>query len=344
MAKKNKLNKQQLRRLKHNQSRKLSNKKDGSEAEQGNLGARQSGVVISRFGQHADIENEQGELKRCDLRRNVKSLVAGDNIVWRPFIEAQSGPDGVVEAVEERRSVLTRPDFYDGLKAVAANIDQVMVVSSIKPDLSLQIIDRYLVAVEKMGSEAILVINKMELLSVQEQELLREQMAYYQKIGYQLRFISVKDNVGVDELISEFDQQTSIVVGQSGVGKSSLVNLIRPQTDAEVGEISEGSGLGQHTTTVARLYHLPNQGRLIDSPGIREFALWHMNEQDIFDGFTEFAQYKTCKFRDCKHRSDPKCGITKAVEEGHILQSRLDNYYRIIDSLTDERPSRFNDY
>ncbi|NTS76877.1 small ribosomal subunit biogenesis GTPase RsgA [Catenovulum sp. SM1970] len=341
MAKKKKLNKQQQRRLSANQSRKLSRKNQAPEPESSMLGPALSGLVISRYGQHADIENEQGELKRCDLRRSVRSLVAGDQVVWRELLDGQGGSDGVVEAVEERKSVLTRPDYYDGLKAVAANIEQVVVLSSIKPDLSLQIIDRYLVAVEHMGAQPIIAINKIELLSADELTQVKNDLAYYEQIGYKVYFVSVKDDIGVASLLAELNQQVSIVVGQSGVGKSSLVNILLPETNADVGAISDNSGLGQHTTTVARLYHMPSGGRLIDSPGIREFSLWHLTPEDIFDGFIEFGQYKTCKFRDCKHKDDPKCGIREALERGLISQSRFDNYHRIIESLAQDKPNRF---
>ncbi|WP_111978874.1 small ribosomal subunit biogenesis GTPase RsgA [Algibacillus agarilyticus] len=343
MAKTKKLSKQQLRRLKVNHSRKLAKGGNAPEQNDSNLGASEKAIVISRFGQQADIQNSTGEIKRCDIRRTIKSLVAGDRVVWRSSEEAQSSNDGVIEAVEERETVLSRPDFYDGLKPVAANIEQVIILSSIKPDLSLSIIDRYLIAVEQMGALPIIAINKIELLSVDELVKLKQTMAYYEKLGYPVYLFSVKEETGLKELITHFDDKVSIVVGQSGVGKSSLVNYLLPGLNTIVNDISENSGLGQHTTTVSRLYNLKPSGHLIDSPGIREFSLWHLTEDEVFSGFVEFIDYKTCKYRDCSHINTPNCGIIDAANRGDIMRSRLDNYYRIIESIQEDKPNRFND-
>lgn len=338
MAKKQKLTKQQLRRMKSNRNKKI-NKTEQTQLDTSLLGDSFEGRVISRFGQHADIEDAQGQLRRCDIRRTIDSLVAGDAVICREN-QAESGNQGVIEAVKPRSSLLTRPDFYDGVKPVAANIDQVVILSSIRPELSLHIIDRYLVAVENMGATPVIAINKADLLTDAEKQTLEAELAYYQTIGYQVYWLSVKQAQGLAQIEDVLADKISIVVGQSGVGKSSLVNRLLPETDALTNEISDNSGLGTHTTTVARLYHLPSTGELIDSPGVREFALWHLTEPQIFDGFVEFEQYRhLCKFRDCKHLDDPKCGLRAAVENGDIKASRLEHYHRIIQSVSENKPS-----
>ena len=157
---KNKLSKGQQRRVSANHQRRLS-QRDAPEADDNLFGEAAEGVVISRFGMHADVEDRAGEVHRCNLRRTIRSLVTGDRVVWRP---ALGGGKGIVEAVHERSSVLTRPDYYDGLKPIAANIDQIIIVSAILPELSLNIIDRYLVASETLGIEPLLVLNKTDLL------------------------------------------------------------------------------------------------------------------------------------------------------------------------------------
>ncbi len=326
--------------MRSNRSRKLEQTENNPDnlPDDSNLGPAQHGQVISRYGQHADIEDESGNLIRCDLRRTIGSLVAGDKIIWR---ENLTGGDsqGVVEAVQERSSVLTRPDFYDGVKPVAANIEQVVILSSIKPELSLQIIDRYLVAVETMGAEPVVVINKSDLLPEAEKQKIDQELQYYRDIGYQVHWLSVKAEEGIELIHQILKNRISIVVGQSGVGKSSLVNQLLPDTDAAVGDI-DTIGLGTHTTTVARLYHLSHGGDLIDSPGVREFALWHLSAEQIFDGFIEFAQYSArCKFRDCKHLEDPGCGLRKAVEAGQVKPHRLEHYHKILQSVVENKPA-----
>ena len=135
----------------------------------------------------------------------------------------------------------------------------------------------------------------------------------------------------MDKLTALLADGTSIFVGQSGVGKSSLINHILPEVNAQTGQISETSGLGQHTTTTSRLYHLPQGGNLIDSPGIREFGLWHLQLDQITKGYREFQSYLgTCKFRDCKHLADPECALREAVEQGKIHPLRFENYHRLV--------------
>ena len=152
MAKKKKLTKGQVRRVRSNQQKRLKKQEESIQWDENMLGASKQGLVITRFGQHADIEDlETGEVQRCNLRRGIESLVSGDRVLWREGLESMAGISGVVEAVEPRTSMLTRPDYYDGLKPVAANIDQMVIVSSVLPELSLNIIDRYLVASETLN-------------------------------------------------------------------------------------------------------------------------------------------------------------------------------------------------
>ncbi|MCS4306962.1 ribosome biogenesis GTPase [Rheinheimera pacifica] len=344
MTKKKHLTQRQQQRIADNASKRLrAPKNKGVESvDDSSFAATETGLILSRFGQHADVEDTTGAVVRCNMRRSVASLVTGDRVVWRRALQPTGGIDGVIDAVEERSSLLLRPDFYDGLKPVAANIDLMIIVSAILPTLSLNIIDRYLVAAEITGIKPLLVINKADLLSADEFIATEQQLSLYQQLGYNFLLVSAKSGVGMAQLLRYLHSGTSIFVGQSGVGKSSLMNHLIPDLEALTQEVSANSGLGQHTTTVSRLYHLPDGGDLIDSPGIREFALWHLTAEEVTRGFTEFAPWLgRCKFRDCKHISDPGCAIQHAVEAGDISQERYDSYLKILASMAQDKPNYF---
>lgn len=305
------------------------------------LGETQDGVVVTRYSMHADIEDTQGDIFRCNLRRTLSSVVVGDHVVWRKGHEQLQGISGVVEAVQPRKNELSRPDYYDGLKVMASNIDRIIVVSAVLPALSLNIIDRYLVICENARIPAVIVLNKVDLLSEEDRQWAEAQLDIYNKLGYQTLMISAQTGENMDKLTALLAEGTAIFVGQSGVGKSSLVNHIMPEVKAQTGEVSSTSGLGQHTTTSSRLYHLPQGGNLIDSPGIREFGLWHLEPDQITKGYREFQYFLgTCKFRDCKHLTDPGCALREAVEQGKIHPVRFENYHRLILSRDENKSQR----
>ncbi|MFC6438744.1 small ribosomal subunit biogenesis GTPase RsgA [Bowmanella sp. JS7-9] len=336
MAKRNKLTNRQKRQVSDNLSKRLQ-QSDLPADEQ--LGDAQTGLVIGRFGQHADIETSEGEITRCHIRRNIQDVVCGDRVLFRPGKDS-ANVSGVLEAVEPRKSLLTRPDYYDGVKPVAANIDQIIVVSAVLPVLSLNIIDRYLVASEDVGIPPIILLNKVDLLSDNERNVVEQELQLYRDIGYRVLLLSCKTGEGMAPLLELLDGKCSVFVGQSGVGKSSIVNQLLPDANELTNDVSENSGLGQHTTTAAKLLHLPQGGDLIDSPGVREFALWHLPEERLQNGFIEFRDYLGgCKFRDCKHKNDPGCILREAVERGDIDLRRFDSFHKIRDALQEQRPA-----
>lgn len=332
--------------MRTNQKKKLQSRDAGetTDLQDSMLGPEQQGTIISRFGQHADVETDSGHLARCNIRRNIKSLVTGDKVIVRLALTSESGAsriEGIVEAVHPRHSQLSRPDLYDGVKIIAANIDQILIVTSVKPAFTTQIIDRYLVAAEDTGIEPVIILNKVDLISPEEAPEIDAALERYKSIGYRVYRVSSKTGEGVEQLHALMNDKVNVFVGQSGVGKSSMINAMMPDAELITGDISENSGLGQHTTTTAKLLHIATGGDLIDSPGVREFALWHLPADRVGWCFVEFRDYLgTCKFRDCKHLNDPGCSITEAFNAGEITEDRYNNYHRIIASLDEQRHAR----
>ncbi len=302
--------------------------------EGGDLGPEQTGLVIAHFGVQVEVEAEQGEeagqVFRCHLRANLPALVTGDRVVWR----AGNQGIGVIVAQLPRNTELCRPDSRGQLKPVAANVDLIVIVFAPAPEPHANLIDRYLVAAEHAGIRPLLLLNKADLIDEQNAPALNALLAVYRQLGYPLLEVSAHHGEGMAQLQKVLDGHISVFVGQSGVGKSSLVNSLLPDVQTRVGELSEWSGQGQHTTTTARLYHFPGGGELIDSPGIREFGLVHVSRADVEAGFIEFADLLgTCRFRDCKHDREPGCALLGALEDGRIQPQRMHSYRSIIASL-----------
>lgn len=332
---KRRLSKHQLARISQNQRKELSSDEGGSDDAQTSL-EKCNGRIISHYGQHVDVESlleaDEGRVIRCTQRSNLPKLVTGDLVVW-----SDDGADGgVILALGERRNFFGRPSPEGQFKAIAANIDLVLVVFASSPTPHVSLIDRYLVAIEQLHLRAVLVLNKLDLLNQEELADLDSMLSPYGEIGYTLHKVSAEDGRGMPELKQALAEQTTILVGQSGVGKSSLLNKLSSGKLADVGALSETWDRGTHTTTTSSLYHMPGFD-LIDSPGIREFGLGHIDEQQVFEGFIEFRPFAgSCKFRDCSHRQEPGCAIQAAVEAGQISNERVESYFRIVDSLNEQ--------
>lgn len=323
---KRKLSKRQSHRIQQN--RQADSLTRGSKSSE-DLGELENGLVISRFGNQADVEAGSGQIQRCMFRKHMGSPVAGDNVMWRLGSE-----QGVIESVLPRTSELTRPDSYGNLKPVAANVDCMVISVAIRPEPHLNLIDRYLVAASNLNIQAIIAINKCDLINEENQHLIDEIQSCYTSLDIPSLKISAKKNIGLEELRAQLRGKISVFVGQSGVGKSSILQALMPNEQIKIGEISEQTAKGKHTTTNAKLYHFPSGGDCIDSPGIREFGLWHLSPQEVMQGFPDLEHFANqCKFRDCSHTKEPGCAILKALKDKQIDSRRLESYRRIIHSL-----------
>lgn len=340
MAKKPRLSKNQQRQIAKNRQKRLSSNNNDIDNTAG-LGEALQGRVVSRYGKHAVVEcTDDKQQHKCFIRRTISSVVCGDLVQFRPSLDPSLAERGVIELVHDRKSTLGRPDYYDGVKPVAANVEQIIVVSSILPAFSSHIIDRYLVACEHAQITPVVLLNKVELADDKQLAQIEAELDVYRQLGYKVLLTSCETGVGIDELMQTLKHKTSVLVGQSGVGKSSLVNQLLPNSNEIVGEISDNSKLGQHTTTTAKLIPLPSGGDLIDSPGVREFGLWHLPTEDITQGFIEFRPLLgTCKFSDCSHINDPGCAIRENADNGSISMARYASYKKIIESLEQNRPN-----
>jgi ribosome biogenesis GTPase len=284
------------------------------------------GRVIVNFSRHVLVQEDGGARVDCQIRGRKLAPVAGDRVRF----SIQRSGFGVVEEVLPRRTVLERHDPNKRAAPLAANVDRMCIVVAPVPAPEPYLIDKYTVAAALLGIEPVVVMNKMDLADGDDPALrdaLDELVGDYAEIGLQAFSTSAADGRGIEALRAALAGSTSIVVGPSGVGKSSLVKRLVPDLDLRIGEISRASGEGKHTTTRTTLFDLPGGGMLLDSPGVRDFYLWPMPIRELARGFVEFrALASRCKFSDCTHRTEPQCAVRAAVEDGTLLTRRYEAY------------------
>ncbi len=330
----NRRNKQQWRRIRTRQRQRHGSSGDPPETDRSPTpdvpGPATDGVISCHYGQQLEVQYEQtGRLEtiRCYQRANLPALATGDRVTWHPL----DHESGVITALQPRRNVLARPDERSALRPMAANVDVVVIVLAPRPRPFAGLIDRYLAAMENLRLSAILLVNKADRTDTGETTSL---LATYTDIGYPVLRASCHQPDGTRELKQYLRGRTAVFMGQSGVGKSSLINQLLTAAGkmetATIGGLSTGAEKGRHTTTTARLYQLPDAGAVIDSPGIRDFGLWHMDREALLDAFVEFRPHLGhCRFRDCRHNHEPGCALQEAVRAGKISQQRLDSFFHI---------------
>ena len=288
-------------------------------------------LVLVSYGGQGVVLLPDGERKRCKFRRKVGRPFCGDRVLVGPADDASL----VVNFILPRDNYFVRADERQRQHIIAANLDQVLIVVAAAPLPSRDLMERYILAVHSLGIEPIIVLNKTDLeVAVGETAAgakVLEHMPDYEALGYTVIRTSCKTEPGISGLQSVLKDRTSILVGQSGVGKSSLINQLLPDLDIQTGALSTATGKGTHTTTSTMLYQFTGGGYLIDSPGVWEYGIWKLDNDELAAGFIEFKPWLgKCRFNDCVHKTEPDCAIKKAVVDGHIRDWRYQSYLRLL--------------
>jgi len=325
MAKRRLTERQKQRIAKIQQTRREKTEKKAQKQLQNTLSDPQTGLIISRHGRNVLVEDNNKKLHLCLFRQNIGDVTCGDNVIWQATEENK----GVVTACLERKNALYRDNFSGEGKPLAANISQMLIVLAPKPEPSTYLLNQYLIAAENLDIQAIIIVNKMDLIT--DNETFYRPFSCYKKMGYPLLSISCQNGEGLADLKLKLQHHRSILVGQSGVGKSSLINQLLPDLSLQTGALSEISQLGRHTTTATTLYHLTDSGELIDSAGVRSFRLGKINKSQIEKGFKDLNQYLGhCKFNDCQHQSEPHCALLNALENQQVDPRRFEHFQRLL--------------
>lgn len=286
------------------------------------------GTVVAAFGRQYEVRlDDSHELLLCYPRGKKSLLAVGDRVKAGRTAHGQ----GVIEGVEPRSSFLYRSDQWRQ-KLIAANASQLVLVVATEPAFFTELLTRCLVAAEHEGMEPLILLNKCDLAV--GLAAAREQLEPYRALGYPVLEVAALAGEGLESVKARLSGKASVLVGQSGMGKSTLLNALVPDAEAQTREISAALDSGKHTTTFSRLYELPGGGTLIDCPGVQVFGLAHIPLGEIEAGFPEFRDgLGQCRFRDCRHDREPGCALTAAVADGRISPVRFAHYRRLADEL-----------
>lgn len=277
-----------------------------------------------------------GKIKLDDLKL-TNPVAVGDHV---ELDYEDNNESGMIKSIYPRKNYVLRqsPRKKHQLHFLASNIDQALLIVTIKePNLKVGFIDRFLMMTEPYSIPAIIVFNKSDLYDGYDMELFEELEKIYTKIGYKVLLTSTINGTGIQELKEIVHNKITLISGQSGVGKSTLVNSLEPGLALKTLEISDYSGKGQHTTTFAEMHDLSMGGQIIDTPGIKTLAFSHLEYMDVAHNFKEFFRISEhCKFANCTHRNEPKCAVKKALEEGEVSIYRYQNYLSLLEEIEDQ--------
>jgi ribosome biogenesis GTPase len=290
------------------------------------------GRVLAVYGLSSEVEAENGAIYQCATRRLLKTLsteqrhvvAAGDWVYFRPA----GGNEGIIERIEPRHGVISRTS-RGRQHIIATNVDQMIIVTSAaEPYIKPNLIDRFLITAEQNGLRPLVCINKLDLIEPAE---LQPLVGVYSRMGYPVLLLSAREGHGVDLVRRELQNRCSVVVGQSGVGKSSLLNEVEAGLNLRIGEVSRESQKGKHTTTTARLIRLVVGGYVIDTPGIRQFQLWDVIPAEVVSFFRDLRPFIShCRYPNCTHSHEADCAVKDAVADGHIDARRYESYLALV--------------
>lgn len=291
------------------------------------------GRVVGAHGRHYSVELESGQVRHCFPKGKRNEACVGDWV----SVQLQGDQEGQLVAIEPRRNLLYRSDEWR-TKQFAANVDQVLLVVAVKPTFTDDLLGRALAGAWSADIEPLIVLNKVDLTDGLEQA--RERLKPYRDLGVKILEVSAHDASSIAQKIMPLlNHKTTLLLGQSAMGKSTLLNALIPQAQANTQEHSIALDAGKHTTTTTRLYHLPDHsGDVIDSPGVQAFGLAHLSLEDIERGFPEFTVHKAnCRFYNCTHRREPNCGVLEALARGEIDSRRHALYERLLEEKASAR-------
>jgi len=280
----------------------------------------QARVIVSH-SDHGVALNDQSQPTGLRYKRGLMRPLPGDLV--------DVDDRGQVTTIHPRHAVFGRGDHKGQFKPTAANVDQLLIVIAPDPAPSLDLLTRYLAMAELKGIKARIVINKADIETPQKPPF--TQLASLERLGYAHHWVSRHDPTSLPPLMAAIRGQISLLAGQTGVGKSSLLNACVPNLDVLTNSLSAATGKGKHTTTTTRLYPLPESGFLADSPGVWEYGLWALDTSELAQAFVEFRPFLgRCRFRDCSHNHEPGCAVTDAVAKGQIEHFRLAAWHRLL--------------
>ena len=293
------------------------------------------GIIVKNTGNDCWVRTENGDIEMCKIKGNfrIKGIKSTNPVAVGDRVEIDAS--GFISQIFDRKNyIIRRPaNLSKQIHILAANIDVALLVATIKsPATSLVFIDRFLAAAESFSVPAVLVFNKIDLLKEKDEEKLETIIKLYQSIGYKCLKTSIINNVGVDEIKNSIEGKMVLLAGNSGVGKSSMINSIFENNVARTAKISEYHQKGMHTTTFTEMFFFDNQTFIIDTPGIKGFGTIDMQENEIGHYFKEiFAESKNCRFPNCTHRHEPNCAVLQAIEDKKIALSRYQSYLSIME-------------
>jgi len=306
------------------------------------------GIVYKSTGSWYIIKDKSGQVWNARIKGVLKidegitstnPIAVGDIVSFET--ENEEEHSAMITAINDRKNHINRqsPRVKYQQHIVAANIDQSLLIATIKePRTSQGFIDRFLVACEMYHVPAVVIFNKFDLYKKKEETIFDELKDIYENIGYKVVGMSVKENLGVQEVKGLLADKISLISGHSGVGKSSFINSILPGSNITTKVISGWSGKGQHTTTFAEMYDLPFDGKIIDTPGMREFGLIDIERQELSGYFPEMRnRLAQCQFNNCLHINEPGCAVKEAVAKGEIHEDRYVSYYNILESINEQK-------